>query len=190
MDEAAWQAADPAALKLHDNSGFPNLTTTVRLCYDNQFLYVAFECKDTEIQAAMTERDAPIYEEEVVEVFLDPDSDELTYYEFEVSPRNVIFDAVATNPTGVKGALDTSWDCAGLQTAVCMANGGWTVEIAIPFSSLTGAPHTPPAAGDRWRMNLYRIERAPREEFSCWSPTMADPPNYHVPGMFGVLQFA
>jgi hypothetical protein len=42
-----------------------------------------------------------------------------------------------------------------------------------------------------WRANLYRIER-PRDgggaEFSCWSPTFTDPPDFHRPDRFGLLQ--
>jgi len=29
-----------------------------------------------------------------------------------------------------------------------------------------------------------------RDEFSCWSPTLADPPNFHVPARFGRLVFS
>ncbi len=42
-----------------------------------------------------------------------------------------------------------------------------------------------------WRANLYRIER-PRDggaaEFSCWSPTFTNPPDFHRPERFGLLQ--
>jgi hypothetical protein len=40
-----------------------------------------------------------------------------------------------------------------------------------------------------WRANFFRIER-PRggdHEFSCWSPTFTDPPDFHRPGFFGRL---
>jgi len=193
LDDEAWRDAAPVTFRLHNDSGEPRFKTTARLLYDANFLYVAFECEDTRILARMEQRDDPIFDEEVVEVFIDPDSDEVTYYEFEVSPRNVIFDAVVANPTGIKGEIDTSWDCHGLRTAVGMATsapGSWAVEMAIPFRALESAAHTPPQPGDRWRMNLYRIERLPREEYSCWSPTMVEPANYHVPARFGTIEFA
>ena len=43
---------------------------------------------------------------------------------------------------------------------------------------------------DTWRANLYRIER-PRDaapEYSCWSPTLTDPADFHKPARFGVLR--
>ncbi|MDO8586907.1 MAG: carbohydrate-binding family 9-like protein [Armatimonadota bacterium] len=191
LNDAAWNDAEPVRLRLHDDSGFPKMDTLARLCYDDQDLYVAFDCRDTEIQATIAEKDGPIFNEEVVEVFIDPDSDELTYYEFEVSPRNTIFDAIVLNPNGNEGQIDTKWDCSGLRTAVHLQESGdWAAELAIPFHSLERTPNRPPKPGDRWRMNLYRIERVPVQEYMCWSPTLAEPANFHVPGKFGVLEFA
>jgi hypothetical protein len=185
--DQAWSHAEAASLRRYDDSGQPSMATIARLCYDDNYLYVAFQCQDTELQASMLNRDDPIYNEEVVEVFLDPDSDELTYYEFEVSPLNVIFDATVLNPTGVSPEIDTSWDCPGLLTAVKVDDQkNWVVEIAIPFSSIDAIP---PKPGDEWRVNLYRIERVPRVDFNCWSPTIAEPPNFHIPSKFGILRF-
>ena len=190
LDDDAWAQAEAVPLRLHDDSGFPTMETLARLCYDNEHLYVSFECRDTEIQATWTNRDDPIFKEEVVEIFLDPDSDLLEYYEFEVSPRNVVFDATVKNPTGAKCELDTSWDCAGFNSAVRIDDAGnWRAELAIPFSSLETAPNSSPRPGDQWRMNLYRIERVPAQEYMCWSPTLAEPANFHVPGRFGILRF-
>lgn len=191
LSDAAWKSSNAISLLLQDGSGEPRLKTIARLCYDDTCLYVAFECADTTIAATMTQRDDPIYDEEVVEIFLDPDCDELTYCEFEVNPLNTVFDALVFNPTGKKGEIDTSWDCAGLRTAVIVSDDEsmWTVEMAIPFASLPGALHTPPLPGDTWRANLYRIERSPDEEYTCWSPTLAVPANYHVPSKFGTLLF-
>jgi hypothetical protein len=41
-----------------------------------------------------------------------------------------------------------------------------------------------------WRANFYRIERPhdAEPEFSCWSPTMSDPADFHKPAYFGVLE--
>jgi hypothetical protein len=190
VTEQAWGAAEAVELSLHDGSGRPQMRTFARLCYDDSCLYVAFECRDTEIQATFTERDDPIFKEEVVEIFIDPDSDQSTYYEFELSPANVVFDATVLNPTGSKCELDVSLECAGLRTAVHIdETRNWSAEMAIPFSSLDTAPNTPPATGDQWRINLYRIKRVPVQEYTCWSPTLANPADFHIPSRFGTLRF-
>jgi len=64
----------------------------------------------------------------------------------------------------------------------------WTVEAALPFAEI-GRGGRAPEEGEEWRANFYRIDRAGGGEFSCWSPTLADPPNFHVPSRFGRLVF-
>lgn len=190
LNEEGWDVAEAVELLLYDGSGLPQMRTTAKLCYDDSFLYVAFQCNDTEIQATFTKRDDPIFREEVVEIFIDPDSDQQGYYEFELSPTNVVFDAAVAYPTGSKVELDVSWDCAGLQTAVHRTESGdWSAEMAIPFSSLETAPHNPPTPGDEWKINLYRIKRIPKTEYTCWSPTLATPVDFHTPSKFGILRF-
>jgi hypothetical protein len=39
----------------------------------------------------------------------------------------------------------------------------------------------------RWRANFYRIDRGTEDEYSAWCPTLADPPDFHVPRCFGTL---
>jgi hypothetical protein len=90
------------------------------------------------------------------------------------------------------------WESTGLQHAVSVdghlnqrdqEDRSWTVEMAIPLVDLATAPHIPPLEGDRWRVNLYRIDRAADgDEYSAWSPTWEI--NYHVPSRFGEIVFS
>ncbi len=161
-------------------------------------LYVAFSCRDTDIWGTYTQRDEPLFDEEVVEIFLCPSGNLAHYFEFEVSPRNTVFDANVFNPEGDRRTMlvDREWNAAGLRTAVRVAGTlgqrddhdlGWIAELAIPFADL-GLPG-PPAPNEQWRINLYRIERGEVEEFSAWSPTLKSPPDFHVPSRFGTLVF-
>jgi hypothetical protein len=185
---------------LSDGSGPAARQTRARMCWDDAHLYIAFESDDPDIWGTYFNRDDTIYEEEVVEAFIDPDSDLKVYFEFQTSPHGTLFDAIIHNPTGDRKDMrgDTSWDCEGWKVAVKVdgtldnrddLDKGWTVEWAIPFASLGTAPHTPRQDGDTWRINLYRIDRTPEVEYSCWSPTLAVPANFHVPTQFGKLVF-
>ena len=201
LNDAAWRQAKPIRpFMLHDGSRPASRRTEAKLCWDQRCLYIAFKCEDPDIWGALMKRDDPRHTQEVVEVFLDPDSDLTRYYEINVSPTNVVFDAHITNSAG--GAPDRGdgpkWDCVGLRTAVEVEGTlkdrsdrdvRWTVEIAIPFESLDEARNLPPKPGDVWRANLYRIDRTPTPEYSCWSPTLKDPPRFHVPSRFGRLIF-
>ena len=195
LDEAEWQSADVIEnLMLSDGSGESTRKTSIRLCWDNKYLYIAFECDDPDIWGTMLNRDDSLSDEEVVEAFICPSSKLTDYFEFEMSPLGTLFDADVSNPTGDRAymTVDRSWDCDGWQTGVhvdgvvndrTVVDKSWTVEWAIPF------PNTPPKDGDIWRINLFRIDRTPEPEFSSWSPTMKIPADFHVPEAFGYLVF-
>jgi hypothetical protein len=98
-----------------------------------------------------------------------------------------VFDARVSNPDSRRDTMtvDLSWDPPGLSARVGRAAPrGWTAEISIPWGEVAeGVP------GGLWRANFFRIER-PRgaaAEFTCWSPTHADPPDFHRPACFGRL---
>ena len=187
------QAAPLPPLLLADGSGPAQQQTVTRICYNRQMLFVRFDCADTDIWGTYTQRDDAIYDEEVVEIFIAPgDATPVDYYEFEVSPNGVLLEVFAHNPTGDRAQmqLDFTWDCAGLQWVAQRddAQNQWRVIYALPWASI-GAPADLPTI---WRANFYRIDR-PRNgepEFSCWSPTMIDPADFHRPGYFGYLRIA
>jgi len=197
LSEASWQRAEVIALREDGSGGAPRQPTAARLLWDDTYLYVAFVCQDRDVWGVTTERDQPIYEQEVVEVFLDEDSDGIGYVEIEVSPLNAVLDLWMLNRDDRRQGL-WGWDSAGLRTAVVVDGDpfhrgtddrSWTVEMAIPFADLLTAPHIPPRSGDVWRANLYRIDRAAAgDEYSAWSPTFRR--NYHTPERFGVLVFS
>ncbi len=197
LAEPAWQRAEVIMLREDASGGAPRQRTEVRLLWDDAYLYVAFHCEDRDIWGITTERDQPIYEQEVVEVFLDDDSDGVGYVEIEVSPLNAVLDLFMLNREDVRKGL-WDWNSSGLRTAVVVdgdpyrretEDRSWTVELAIPFADMLTAPHIPPHDGDSWRANFYRIDRAEDgDEYSAWSPTYRR--NYHTPARFGRLLFS
>jgi carbonic anhydrase/acetyltransferase-like protein (isoleucine patch superfamily) len=199
LDEAAWSAVTPLPpFRLAQDGAEPRFPTELRLCWDDRCLYAAFSCKDTDIRGTLTRHDDPIYNEEVVELFLCPSGDLRHYFELEISPRNVLFDAKVFNPEGDRRTMlvQTEWHPPGIQTAVGVSGTienpadvdvGWITEIALPFADL-GLPGPPPP-GTRWRANFYRIERGEITEFTGWSPTLKDPADFHVPARFGTIEF-
>ena len=64
----------------------------------------------------------------------------------------------------------------------------WSAEIFIPFALLEGLGGVPPAPGDRWRANLYRIDydESPPAHWA-WSPISEI--CYHLYEEFGTLVF-
>lgn len=198
LDGDAWSHPQAVSLVLSEDGATASKPTNVKLCWDDDHLYAAFACIDQDIWGTMLNRDDPIWNEEVVEIFLSPDGDLTHYYELNVSPRNVVFDAEINasidDPPVFEGRKE--WDIAGLRTAVIVdgtlddrndVDSVWTAEIAIPFSSLG---RQTPNIGEKWRGNLYRIDLSPAPaEFQAWSPTLVSPANFHRPSRFGTIVF-
>jgi hypothetical protein len=161
LDEASW-AMSPHVVDMrliHDPQRRPKFPTEASVIWNENHLYVAFACYDREPWSRMKNRDDHLWEEEVVEVFLDPDGDGQNYAELEVSPNNVVVDLLIPRPRGGSNNA-IKWDIEGLQTAVARHPAGWIAEIAIPWKSLAEAGVSgAPKPDDQWRAGLYRIKR-------------------------------
>ncbi len=159
LDELTWQAL-PRLGAFHNIRGGEVPVTQSAIAWDDRNLYAVFVCVDSDPWSDMMQRDSHLWDQEVVEVFLDPDSDSKNYPELEVSPHNVVVDLLIPAPGAVSADVAAKWDIKGLQTAVAKHPAGWTVEIAIPWASLKEAGvKGAPKIGDRWRVGMYRIER-------------------------------
>ena len=197
LDDRVWQQVAWIDLVEAGQGGPTRQPTRAAWVWDDGALYVAFHCVDHDIWGITDAHDQPIYDQEVVEVFLDADRDGHGYVEIEVSPRNAVLDLFMLWRDDVQRGL-WDWDCEGLQTAVWVDGDPtrrdsqdrlWTVEMAIPWCNLVTAPNLPPADGDEWLANLYRIDRAEQgDEYSAWSPPLRL--NYHTPSCFGRLRFS
>ena len=194
LDDAAWKGAQPVVLRGSFDGRPAQLRTEARLVYDDAALYVAFDVEDPDLWGTLKQRDDPIYEQEVVEIFLDANADGRTYNELQVSPHNVYFDAYF--PARRQG-MDKTWD-SGMTTGLKLRgtlddpsdrDEGWTVELRIPFARLAEVPHVPPRKGDRWRFNLYRLEHHQRRavEGQAFSPLFVG--DFHALPRFAWLTF-
>ena len=192
-DEAAWNAA--LQMPLVDSLGGqpPRLPTVARVLRDERHLFVAFDCRDDQVFVRPgRQHDDPIWEDEVVEVFLDPAGAGRDYVEIEVSPAGVTFDARFERR---RSDLDRAraWE-SGVVAAARIDRGpsgdrGWTAELRLPIEAVRGAA-PPPRSGSRWRANLFRMEthnRAGMVEGQAFSPPYRG--DFHALDRFGWLVF-
>lgn len=188
------EGCQPANLVRSTDGGPAVLATSVVAFYDAGFLYVIFRFDDDEVRASWLHHDDPLYEEDVVEVFLSP-AGPATYFEFEVNPLGATFDARIESPAGTRASMQSflEWEATGLWTASrkVQADGEtpFLTEtlIAIPFGPMGVQA---PEPGNSWRGNFFRIDRSPRgDEFLAWRPTMKSPADFHVVSAFGRLLF-
>lgn len=91
LDEPAWQAAPRSPRFVDLITGRPAIhDTRASVLWDDECLYVGFRIEEPFLAATMTERDAPIWQENDVEVFI---AGRDAYYEFEVNPLGTIYEA-------------------------------------------------------------------------------------------------
>lgn len=190
IDKEVWKGIKEMQLVKSANGEEPMQKTSAKMLWSDNYLYVSFNSEDTYINATMTEYNDKLYDEEVVEIFLDDDCDLKTYIEIEVNPLNALLHYEIHNNLE-KRILTFARTEKVIESAVCRDDdkGFWNVEIKIPFSEFFTAHSNPPKSGDKWRMNLYRIDRPKdgNDEYTCWSPTGKG--TFHQPQNFGELIF-
>ncbi|MBN1204311.1 MAG: carbohydrate binding family 9 domain-containing protein [Myxococcaceae bacterium] len=129
LDEPAWKAApatDAFTQKFPNEGQRPSERTLLRVIYDDDALYVAFECEQvkTPLVARLARRDRKVGDDGV-EVAL---SDGARTFEFWVSAAGVMGDSIRFNDTESSSDWDGVWDARVRQHA-----NGWSAELRIPL---------------------------------------------------------
>jgi hypothetical protein len=201
LREFSWLAARPIELVNFD--GQPaHQPTTAKMVWDEEALFIAFTCRDPDLYVPYDERDGALYNQDVVEVFINEQSLNRGHFvEFEISPTGTLFDTYNIKP--FTGILD--WT-SGLEAGTAL-NGtinqpededeGYVVEMRIPWGDLSLKRGKAPMHGEKIRMNLYRInyqtpaqigKRGVDPSFMTWSPTIQA--NFHKTKRFGTVTFS
>jgi hypothetical protein len=184
MDEAWAKAAMSSEFPAAEGSPEPVGRTTAKLTWDSERLYVLVQVSDTDIYSPYHRHDEPLWKADAVELFIDADGSRRGYVELQVNPNNATFDSWFATTRAQPG--DTTWD-SGIETAVNVrgtsdragdSDAGWSAEIAIPWAAVRGKDSAmqvriPPRVGDRWRMNVVRVDaRSGRKDIaaSSWNP--------------------
>ncbi len=201
LDEESWRRARPTQpfVQPHGQRLEPRYLTQARMTWDDQHLYVAFVSRDDDIWNDQTGRDATLWKQDVVEIYLDPGEDGRDYVELQVSPTGEIFDAhfsTRRQPdwpeaarrltlSGMKVAIDAQ---GSVNSRDGDADKMWTAEIAIPWAELPGVEGAP-AVGATWGVNFYRIDVASPSRggfMGAWAPAGGD---FHNTAAFGKVSF-
>jgi hypothetical protein len=154
MDEAAWATATPASsfTQVDPAEGQPATERTeLRLLYDEDALYVGARMFDREphkIRAHLARRDEPLWNTDLVELYIDAYHNRLTGNVFRITPASAVRDAAVLEG----GNQDNSWD-AVWEGAATIDSLGWTAEYRIPFSQLRYNPISGPQT---WGLQFAR----------------------------------
>ena len=158
------QLTDPCWKEAVKLTGF-NLTTTGQpaavqttawMCRDDTWLYIAFRCDEPNpisIKRTATLRDGDAYQDDSVEIFLDPGFGGKEYAHLALSVGNVQQDQWCRGRERL-ASWHLPWRSAAQADPHVDTSQGWSAELAIPLVSLrqTGGK-------GEWRINLCRNRR-------------------------------
>lgn len=168
LDEAAWANAREVPLDWEkiwsrDQDGqrqsslvkCPAPISWTKLLWDYDNLYFAGYCKDADLLATLEGRDADLWKDDAIELFIRPSTNSTRYWEYEWSPKNQLLD-VAWGPAEDRD-FDRNKQWNGTSESAVLVKGslnkrddvdeGWQIEARIPFTDFAaGAPNT----GDAW----------------------------------------
>src|SRR5207247_488777 len=126
--------------------------TEIWVLFDNENLYVSARCWDDHperwVLTELRRDNNNIISNENLSVVLDTFHDRRNGFHFQTTPLGAIRDAAFTD----EGNVNTSWN-AVWSVKTGRFDGGWTVEMAIPFKSLRYRGSGPQV----WGINFRRI---------------------------------
>jgi len=178
LDEAIWQTAETASnfwysFPIDDKRA--ELSTKIKVVYDDNFLYVAAVMHDPNETIIQTlKRDVDFWSGDNIVIVLDPGNQKSNGFMFGVNPYGVQMEGLLTGDTGSRGsrpgsgAMNSRWDNKWYSKTTA-GTDNWVVEIAIPFKSLRYDE-----TKTTWGINFIRTE-ASDNSFHTWS---------HVPVQF------
>jgi hypothetical protein len=181
LDDPVWSRVPPLESLLPTLASGQKATqaqTTVKAAWDDSYLYAAFRCEEPQrekLSIVGEKRDDPLWMGDVVELFVGLSDKPGPFRQFMVNPKGVAFDQ-AMDGEESDLSFDPDW-----KAAAAAGPKGWTVEMAVPWSALGGAPKP----GETRRANVGR-ERKPVEELSTWSQVVI---GFLDPSQFGTWVF-
>jgi hypothetical protein len=193
--DPAWNATSWINIPIRTNLSV-RYDTRAKMLYSATGLYFLFSCQDSVLSASLQADFLDLWNEDVVEVFLQPDPARAAYLEYELSPLNFELPISIRNENGVLNSWIPFHYGGDRQTrhASTVQGGerkphavasGWKAEFFIPFR-LMHLLTEPPSSGTHWKTNLYRIDYDHGETLFSWKPTNG---NFHEYDKFGELIF-
>jgi hypothetical protein len=200
LTDRAWVTAAQTVLWRHPTTGKPQegIDTWAKMLWDDENLYVAFSAEDSDVWSTITARDGNLWDEEVLELYIDAKKNGTDYLEFQINPNNAVFDAFFPKPTNRNLEQARARNLEKMESAVTVSgtlnkrddeDRAWFAELRIPLASIPSMGNVPPRDGDTVRVNFYRYDRPSNGEVNtlAWSPIGGG--SFHKPERFGVATF-
>ncbi|SYZ72518.1 hypothetical protein TRIP_C20633 [Candidatus Zixiibacteriota bacterium] len=153
LDEPCWKG--PVAT-LYDSEGGPSKCDSTRFFFagDKDYLYLAAVCGEKamdSLRSTVAERDGPVYREDCVGYFFQPDITKPEVYQIYFNPIGTPFDQKITPQSDGTMVGDRSWN-GTYDVKTIKGDGYWSIEIRVPLSQFGTAGKS----GEEWGLNFRR----------------------------------
>ncbi len=171
LEEAVWQTTDMGTdfwqkLPYFDEHAEPR--TEVRLTYDDDFLYVAAKCYQSEPINILSLKRDNYWDNDGIAVILDPLNTRANAFLFGSTAAGAQWDALRSETSDVNADWNNRW-----YSEVHVTDNYWSLEMAIPFRILRYSENL-----DEWGINFVR-NLTYKNQFHNWTavPESFWPPN-------------
>ena len=173
LDDAVWQQNDPAhEFRLLGKIGQSAQDTQAWAAWDDEALYIAYRCPESEKEQPTLQTEK-IWNRDAVDTAINPSGDRAVF-------AQIMVDAAGESEQFWHG-LDGETVQWQYEHAVGEYDGGWTVELAVPWSEMGVEPSSGMEMTGNWvRYRPY----PPVDEMQTWSPMPG--PAINDPERFGV----
>lgn len=191
FDHPEWERVQPIRItrKWSGTLAPASRHSEARIIWTNESLLVRFVCRQEEplivnSSPLLSKKTIRLWDRDVCEIFIAPEP--ITperYFEFEASPKAEWVDlAISLKPSGRQTDFEFQ---SGMSAAAIVHGSQVTIAMQIPWSGFLPKPQE----GDMWRVNLFRCVGVGDDRYLAWQPTYSTEPNFHVPEVFGWLEF-
>ena len=183
LNEKIWQDITPIHVFGSGDGGVSQTDPwEVYFAYDPNNLYIAARMTDYEpdnISTTITQRDDKVYNDDHINIILQPGVASDTYYQFFINANGVVMDR-ACYMMGKDSKKDAKWN-SDINVKAEISSGekftGWTLEASLPLKQFVESdPKT-------WGFNLVRFQKRKDAVSICSVPFE------HNPKTFASLNF-
>lgn len=206
MNESSWKLSNKANFNHHYfvEKESDRQSTTFRMLWDENYLYLFYDCKDAYITAREKNRDGATFFDDCAEIFLSPSIvNQSLHFCLEINLYEVSNDVIYLNnfegdKDAVIKAFNPEYHVAVQVNGTLNDNSdidtGWKMELAIPLKNFTRISELNPVKpGTQWGFLALRQNRdeidSKRRVTSIIYPNTKMENDVHQPQFFGRVEF-
>jgi hypothetical protein len=192
FDDPMWRRADAVQINRYWSGADAEKGrhAEVKLLWTPEDLLIRFDCEQREPliindKLFLTEKTIGLWEKDVCEAFIAPNPQVIEkYMEFEAAPTGEWLDLTVHN---IGGKIERDWTySSGMKAGAKITDGRVIITMQIPWNAFGKSPEN----GEKWRGNFLRQAGSGKTRgYLAWQPTLTPTPQFHVPEVFGWLEF-